>query len=281
MEIIIGKNSGFCRGVEKAVIEAEEKLEKSKETIYCLGELVHNTQVVNKLKKKGLIIVNTIDEAKGKVIIRAHGIPKKIYKQAQERKLELIDCTCTKVKEIHKISEKYVKEGYYIFLIGIKKHPETIGTAGFCEGKVSVIEKIEEIEKAEEKFDKSKRNKILIISQTTFHLKKFEEIVTQIKEKIKIPIEIKNTICNTTQVRQKETEELAKQVEYMIVIGGKNSSNTTKLYEIANQNCKNVIMVEKKEELNIQKIKQYQKIGIVAGASTAKESIKEIYNSIK
>lgn len=283
MEIIIGKTAGFCYGVKRAVNGAKEEIERAKEKVYCLGEIVHNKQVADSLKKQGLILIEDLKEAKGKTIVRAHGISKEIYDEAEKKKIELKDYTCPNVLKIHKIVEEYAKNGYYIFLCGSKKHPENIGTISYCGKNFYVIEKEEDTIKALEKLEKSGIKKLLLISQTTYSLEKFYIIEEIIKNELprKIELVVKNTICRATELRQKETEELSKKVEYMIVIGGVNSSNTKKLYEIAKTNCKNCVWIEIAEQLEIEKIKKYHKIGIMAGASTPKESIEEVIGVIR
>lgn len=278
MIIKVGKTSGYCYGVKNAVENAEKELNNSSETIYCLGELVHNKDVIDKLQEKGLKIIENIEEAKGKTIIRSHGVEKEIYQKAKQNNIDLIDLTCPIVLKIHKTVQEYSKQNYYIFLIGINKHPETIGTYSFCGANSTIISNIEDIDEAIEKFEKSKLENILVISQTTYSLKLFEEIIKQIKQKIPttVKIEIKNTICLSTENRQKETEKLSKEVELMIIVGGKNSSNTIKLYEIALKNCKNAIFIQNKNDIKKEEILKYEEIGIMAGSSTPEEIIKEI-----
>lgn len=274
MEIIVGKTAGFCYGVKNAVTKTEEKLKENKE-ISCLGELVHNGEVIKKLKEMGLQVIENIDEANEKVIIRAHGIPKEIYDKAKELNIELFDFTCPSVLKIHKLADEYSKKGYFIFLIGNKAHPESIGTISFCKENSYLLESENEIEEAIREFKKSNINKLLIIEQTTFSLEKFEKMVEKIKTAIDIDVhlEVKNTICNATKVRQEETSKISKEVECMIIIGGKNSSNTKKLYDIAKENCDNTFIVQNKQELSTDKVKKFKKIGIMAGASTPNESI--------
>lgn len=278
METKIGKTSGFCYGVKNAVEKAETELNHSNETVYCLGELIHNKEVTQKLKKKGLEFIEDIQEAKGKTIIRAHGIKKEIYEQAEKKNIELVDLTCPNVLKIHNIAQEYSLKNYYIFLIGEREHPEVIGTYSFCEKNATIISNIEEVEKAIEDLNKSNLKELLIISQTTYNLKKYEDIVKKIREQIKenIKIEEKCTICSATELRQKETEELSKEVDLMIIVGGRNSSNTNKLYDISCKNCNNVIFAENEKDIENEKISEFEKIGIMAGASTPKESIEEI-----
>lgn len=287
MEVIIGKNAGFCYGVEKAVETTKKELEKLNH-IHCLGELVHNSRVINELEKKGLKTIETIQEASKRVIIRAHGISKHIYEEAEKRKIELLDLTCPNVLKIHKIIEEYVNNDYFVFLIGSKKHPETLGSFGFAGSNACIIETDEDISLGIENLKKSNRNKLLIIVQTTFSLSKFNNLVDNITKELNenlknnlqtnITIEIKNTICNATKIRQEETKELSSKMDCMIIIGGKNSSNTKKLYEIAKLNCKNTFLIESSEELDGESMNAFGKIGIMAGASTPKEHIEEVKN---
>ena len=279
MNIIIGKTAGFCFGVKNAVDNTVEELKDNKQ-VYCLGELVHNKQVTEELISKGAIFIKDIEEARGKAIVRAHGVPVSVYQKAKELQIELKDLTCPKVLAIHKLAIKYSTENYYIFLVGQKTHPETIGTASFCGENASVIESIDDVEKEVEEFKKSTLEKVVVLAQTTISLEKFNNIVEEIKKYIE-NIEVKNSICASTKQRQEETEEISKKVECMIIVGGKHSSNSNKLYEIAKKNCKNVYFVETKDELDIEKIKNAKSIGIMAGASTPQKSVIEIVDIIR
>lgn len=277
MEILVGKTAGFCYGVKRAVEGAKKEVKESGK-IACLGEIVHNKEVIKDLQKEGICFVETIKEAKSKVIIRAHGITKEVYEEAKKQQIEIKDYTCPNVLKIHEIAQEYAKWGYYIFLLGTPNHPENIGTISYCGNHYSVINKIEEIYIAIKELEKSKIKKLLVISQTTYSLERFYIIEEIIKNELSkdIKIEVKNTICKATELRQKETEKLSKQVELMIIIGGKNSSNTKKLYEIAQKDCKQAICIETKEELIGEKLVGINKIGIMAGASTPQESIREV-----
>ena len=277
MEVLVGKTAGFCYGVKRAVEGAKKELMKNKK-ISCLGEIVHNKEVIKSLENEGLNFIESIEDAQNEVIIRAHGIPKEIYEKAESKKIELKDYTCPNVLKIHEIAEEYSKLGYFIFLLGTPNHPENVGTISYCGSNYHVIEKIEDAYKAIERLEKTGIKKLLIISQTTYSLEKFyiiEEIINNELPK-DIEIEVKNTICKATEIRQKETEELAKRVDMMIVIGGKNSSNTKKLYEIANANCEKTLCIETKKDLDGVKFEGISKLGIMAGASTPYESINEV-----
>lgn len=281
MEIVVGKTAGFCYGVKRAVEGATEEITKAKEPIYCLGEIVHNQQVIEKLEKLGIKCIEKIEEARGTVLIRAHGIPKEVYEMAEKMNINIQDFTCPNVLKVQKIAEKFRKEGYFIFLLGAKSHPENIATLSHCGKDYYIFEKEDEISKAMEVFKKTNKKKLLLISQTTYSLERFHRIEERLQEEVKNDINfvVENTICRTTELRQKETEELSKKMDAMIVIGGKNSSNTKKLYEIAKKNCKNTLLVESAQELEIQE--NIDKLGIMAGASTPKESIEEVIEFLK
>lgn len=282
MEIIVGKTAGFCYGVKRAVDGAKEALKQNK-ILYGLGEIVHNQEVIKELEELGMQFIENIGEANGKTIIRAHGIPKQVYEEARQSQIELIDYTCPKVLKVHQIAEEYANKGYYIFLLGNKKHPENIGTLSYCGENKFVIEKEEDTIKALEALEKSQIKKLLVISQTTYNLEKFYIIEEMIKNELPRNVElvIKNTICQATEIRQKETEEMAKKVDCMIVIGGKNSSNTKKLNEIAKQYCETVLLIENETELELDKIKPDDKVGIMAGASTPKKSVEGVIERLK
>ena len=256
MEIIVGKTAGFCYGVKRAIDGVKEESKNNK--LFCIGEIVHNRQVIEDLQNKGVNFVEDISkvhDAKSKVAIRAHGVKKEVYEIANKNKIDIIDYTCPNVLRIHEIAKEYY----------------------------SVIQDEKELKEALKRFEKTNIKKLLVISQTTFSLKKFTLIEQAIKEELKDEenIIIKNTICRATELRQKETEELSKKVDLMIIIGGKNSSNTIKLYEIAQKYCENSICIETADELQIEKISKYEKIGVMAGASTPKESIDNVIKKLE
>lgn len=281
MEIIVGKSAGFCFGVNNAVTKVA-KLIKEEKLVYCLGELVHNRQIIEGLEKEGLVTLDNIKEVpKGaKLIIRAHGEPPESYKKAEKNQNKIYDYTCPKVIKTHEDVEKNKKESY-IFIIGVKKHPEAIATKGFSGKNSYIVETKEDIKEAIQNFQKSKLKKLYIIAQTTFSLKKFNNLVEEISEELKdYEIEVNNSICASTRIRQEEAEKISKKVDYMIIIGGENSSNTKKLYDIAKENCTS-IHIQTKEQLNLEEIKTYKKIGITAGASTPKETVQEIVDILE
>ncbi len=227
--------------------------------------------------------IDSLDENSDKkeTIIRAHGITKETYEKAQNEGIKLIDLTCPKVLKIHRIVEEFYQKGYFIFLIGAKKHPEIIGTASFGEKNVCIIEQKEDIDNAIKIVENANFDNIAVVVQTTFSMSKFEEFVNYINSKITNKnVEIVNTICNATKVRQEETEEISKLVDCMIIIGGKNSSNTKKLYEIAINNCNSTVCIESYDEIDLNNYTNSKKIGIMAGASTPQESIEEVIKKL-
>ena len=283
MEIILGKTAGFCYGVTRAINGAKQELESKDERVYCLGEIVHNKNVIDNLKEKGLKFIENIEDAKGKTIIRAHGVTKDIYEKAKVMNIELKDLTCPKVLKIHDIAEKYTNLGYYIILVGSEKHPEVIGIKSFCMDESSdIVNDENDIENVISKIEMTENKKILIIAQTTYNSKKFDKIVEIFKEKLtnEYNIESIKTICPATEMRQKETEEIAKEVDYMIIIGDKKSSNTNKLYEISSKYCKKTIFINNSSELEISSINEKDKVGIMAGASTPKENIEHVFEKL-
>lgn len=277
MEILLGKTAGFCMGIKNAIKTTDENLKKYNK-LECLGDLLHNNQVLEKLKARGLKVIDSIDEAKEKVIIRAHGVTKEIYEMAEKRNIELIDCTCPKVLKVHELAEKLSKKNSYIVVIGEKKHPETIGTYSFVQNG----EIIQDIEELKLRMDELNKKEIVeVITQTTCNIKKFKEIENYLKENIKTKLKVHNRICNATELRQKETDKISKQVDFMIIIGGIKSSNTNKLYEISKQNCKNAIKIETVKELYNINFNNINKVGVMAGASTPDESIEDVINYLK
>lgn len=282
MNIVVGKLAGFCGGVINSVSKTDKLLEDGLKT-YCLGELVHNKQVFDKLKEKGLVFIDTLEEVEdgSRVIIRAHGVTKETYELAKKKKFDIIDLTCPNVLRIHEKAIKLVEEDFFIVLIAQKDHPEAIGTISFC-GKDSVIlEDKNGISEVVRLFKNSGKNKVAVISQTTYSMLKFDELVEELKNQLNdYEINIDNTICSATELRQKETSKLSEEVDAMIIIGGKNSSNTKKLYDIACSKCKNTYIVETIDDLK-EDMSVFDIVGVMVGASTPKESIDEVVDYLK
>lgn len=284
MEIILGKKSGFCPGVTRAVRKVQKELENTKK-LYCLGELIHNQEVIEELKQKGLQIVETIKEVPEgeKLVIRAHGIEKAVYEAAQKKNIKLLDLTCPKVLEIHKQAQNYANRGYHIVVIGKKEHPEIIGTISFCGNHVSVIEKQIDMIKEVNRINEGSLRNIAVLAQTTFSVAEFDFLVEKLKRNIakNCNIEINKTICDTTKARQQEATHIARQSELVIVIGDKKSTNTKQLYQIALDICSNAMQVETIQDLYMNYVRRFEKIGILAGASTKEETVQEVVKIIK
>ena len=277
MELIVGKYAGMCEGVNYAVKKAKEIVKENKK-IYCLGELVHNSQVISELEKDGMITVQDIEEIPNdsKVIFRTHGVPKEIYEKANKKGLEIYDLTCGNVRAIHmKVEKEKIKS--FIIIVGNASHPEVIGIKGFAGANSYVIEDADEILDAYIEYEKTKMEYVYVVGQTTFSSKKFDIIANELKENFAETIVIVDkTICSATDKRQDETREISKKVTSTVIIGGKNSSNTQKLLEIAKENCKKVYFAQTQKDLKEIDFANEEKVGIMAGASTPKEVVDDI-----
>jgi len=275
-EIILSPHSGFCFGVKLALEKAEEALQKTKgKRIYTCGPLIHNRNVTDGLKEKGIEIIDSPVEAeKGSVIIvRSHGEPESFYGMAQEKELEIVDATCPFVFRIHMLVKEAWKSGMQIVIAGDKDHPEVIGINGWCGNSAFVISSKEEA--AEIKSSK----KLFVVAQTTITKKLFEEVVGELSSR-NFEMKVENTICSATSERQDGCLLTAKNSDAMVIIGGRSSSNTAKLYEIAKKHCKNVYFVENIDDLALKEMQKYNRIGVAAGASTPENAIKEVISNM-
>lgn len=275
MEITVAKSAGFCFGVQRAVDSVYKELEENSGKICTFGPIIHNEQVVEDLNKRGIEVIDTVEQLKkikeGTVVIRSHGVAKEIYDILEQQKLKMVDATCPFVKKIHNIVLDESNNGKTIIIIGNDNHPEVEGIKGWVNGEVIVINKEEQIEK----LSLPEQTKACIVSQTTFNHNKFKYLVEIIRKK-GYDITVVNTICNATHVRQVEAQKISSEVDGMIVIGGKNSSNTQKLYDICRNECENTFYVQTVKDLNLHELKSLKSIGITAGASTPKNIIEEV-----
>ncbi|MBU5460551.1 bifunctional 4-hydroxy-3-methylbut-2-enyl diphosphate reductase/30S ribosomal protein S1 [Anaerostipes sp. MSJ-23] len=275
MEVILAKTAGFCFGVKRAVDTVYK--EAGKENVYTYGPIIHNEQVVSDLEKKGVSVLRTKEELehleKGTVIIRSHGVAKEIYDLIEKKGLTLVDATCPFVKKIHKVVQKASEEGKKIIIVGSAEHPEVEGIRGWCNGKVEIIANMEDVK------EMTLSGPACLVSQTTFNYKKFKDLVEIISQK-GYDIEVCNTICNATEERQMEAKSIAANVDAMIVIGDKHSSNSQKLFEISNKECKNTFFVQTLKDLDLKPFESIGKVGITAGASTPQKIIKEVHASM-
>lgn len=276
MKVTVAKSAGFCFGVERAVESVYSETENKNEEIYTFGPIIHNEQVVHDLEKKGVKVINSIDEIEKlnncTVVIRSHGVAKQIYDALDRDKIKVVDATCPFVKKIHNIVKDESEKGKTIIIIGNNNHPEVEGIKGWSCGKTIVIND----EKQIENLDIAENEKICIVSQTTFNHNKFKYLVEIIQKK-GYDINVVNTICNATHLRQAEAKEISSEVDAMIVIGGKNSSNTQKLYDICKEQCDNTYYIQTVEDLDMSELESLESIGITAGASTPKNIIEEVH----
>lgn len=273
MEITVANTAGFCFGVKRAIELTENALLKG-ENVYSVGSIVHNKFVNAELKNKGLIFVDSIEDVPigSNVIIRAHGITEAESKVCKDRNLNVVDTTCPNVRYIHEIVNKYSNEGYFIIIIGDKNHPEVIGISGWTNGKFKVISCIDDISMCE-------LNKVCIVSQTTMNVETNSLLVEEVKRRAKECI-VFDTICKATENRQNELKSLAKDADYVIVIGDKASANSNRLYEIAKNMC-NSQFIENIDELDLNFLEQSCKICVMAGASTPKCLIDQVVDKLK
>lgn len=277
MEIKIAKNAGFCFGVKRAMQMASDELDDKSTKVYSLGPLIHNKQAVSRYEEKGLKVVDEIDQIPSdeRVIIRSHGVGENIYNEAHDKSVKIVDTTCPFVKKIHEIVNDFYKKGYKIIIIGNKDHPEVIGINGWCDYSAIIIKTIDDIGGID--FDEDAR--YCVVSQTTVDIDAYEKIVSKLNSILK-DATMKNTICSATKERQLSAKNLAKEVECMIVIGGKHSSNTQKLVNIC-KDVTNTFAIETKDELNKDELKNYNLIGITAGASTPDWIISDVIEFLK
>lgn len=278
--IKLAKTAGFCFGVKRAVNTVYEQIESSDGQIYTYGPIIHNEEVVKDLEEKGVRVIDSeedIDKLSedATVIIRSHGATKKICDLIKEKGANLVDATCPFVKKIHNIVAEKSEDGFHIVIIGNDKHPEVEGIKGWSKSAVTVINTEEEAEN----FSVSDDKNVCIVSQTTFNYKKFHKLVEIIQKKVYNVI-IVNTICNATSERQVEAKQIATEAESMIVIGGKTSSNTQKLYEICKEECKNTYYIQTAKDLETVQL-EGDVIGITAGASTPKNIIEEVQANVR
>ena len=277
MQVELAKSAGFCFGVQRAVDTVYKQIEEnSAEKIYTYGPIIHNEEVIKDMEKKGVEVILSEEELKqiksGIVIIRSHGVPKRICDLLDENGVRYVDATCPFVKKIHRIVEEKSRDGYHIVIIGNREHPEVMGIEGWAQGPATIIQTEEEA-RAFELVPESE--KVCVVAQTTFNYNKFKDLVEIISEK-RYDIIVLNTICNATKERQEEAYDIAKRVDAMIVIGDKRSSNTQKLFEICSNACADTYYIQTLGDLNMNQLRSVETVGITAGASTPNKIIEEV-----
>ena len=280
MKVIKAKTAGFCFGVKRAVDTVYEQVDACSSLIYTYGPIIHNEEVVRDMESKGVVVLRSEEELdaleKGTVIIRSHGVGKWIYDKLEARNIRIVDATCPFVKKIHNIVRKASAEGAHIVIIGNPDHPEVQGIRGWAGEKVTVVQDKESAEGV----DFGKKEKICVVSQTTFNYNKFKDLVEIIKKK-SYDVSVLNTICNATKERQTEAKSIAESVDAMIVIGDKHSSNTQKLFEICRMACNNTYYIQTLDDLNLNQLGSVETVGITAGASTPNNIIEEVQNNVR
>jgi (E)-4-hydroxy-3-methyl-but-2-enyl pyrophosphate reductase len=281
VEIIIAPNSGFCFGVERNIKLAQsvipygkEKGKKGKKPIYSLGPLIHNPQVVSNLEEQGIKVVSKLAGIKkGTLIIRSHGVPPELLEEARRKKFKIIDATCPFVQRAQKLVSQLVKEHYKVVIVGDSSHPEVLSLQGFSYGHGIVISDPKEADKIPFSL------KIGVVAQTTQSIDNFRDVVAKLVTKAK-ELKIYNTICEATARRRESAKSIAGKVDLMLVVGGYNSANTTRLAEICRKENPKTYHIEKLGDFNLKLLKGKKKIGITAGASTPDWVIKDIAKEI-
>ena len=275
MKVRVAETAGFCFGVKRAVDKVYEQAEKAEGFIYTYGPIIHNEEVVKDLTARGVKVIGSKEELdgveSGTVIIRSHGVSREIQERIEARGLNLVDATCPFVKKIHKIVERESRKGAGIVIIGDAMHPEVEGIRGWCQGDVTVLQTEEEARN----FTADSTKKLCLVSQTTFNYNKFHKLVEIISEK-GYDIIVLNTICNATEERQTEARRIARESDGMIVIGGRHSSNTRKLFEICKNECENTYYIQTLDDLDVRQLHSMSCVGITAGASTPNNLIEEV-----
>ena len=282
LNILLCAPRGFCAGVDRAVDIVEKSLKKFGAPVYVRHEIVHNKHVVQTLKNKGVIFVDELDQVDDKsrpVIFSAHGVAKKVYKDAEVKNLQFIDATCPLVSKVHREAELLNKQGYKIILIGHKNHPEVIGTMGqLPNGEVTLIETIEDIDHIN-----ADPEKIAYITQTTLSVDDTKDIIEALKVKFpKIKEPIKSDICYATTNRQAAVKNIANRCDVFLVVGSQQSSNSQRLVEVAKKNgSKESFLVHQDFEVPVELIKNAKCIGVSSGASAPDVLVDQLLDQIK
>ena len=273
MEIIIAKSGGFCRGVKKAVDTA---LTISPENTYIYGEIIHNPDVVAQITQRGIVMVEDLNEVPSgaTLIIRSHGVGEAVYKLCAKRNVKIVDCTCEFVRRTQKIIREQYALGKTIVIVGERTHPEVIGLNGWCDNTAFIFSS------ETDDFSILPEKECCIVAQTTYSKEKFEKIIKNLNNKRGKTVEVFETICYTTIGRQNEASELAKKCDAVLVIGGLNSSNTNKLYDICAKHCPNVFRLTNAADFQYKTIKRFKKVGIVTGASTPNAQTQEVLSKM-
>ena len=269
MRVILARNSGFCRGVRHAVDTA---MRADAENTFVLGEIIHNKDVIDAIERRGVRQVESLGDVPdgATVIFRSHGVPESFYAEAESRGIKVLDCTCGFVRKTQKIVSEQYTAGKTIIIVGEPTHPEVVGLQGWCKNSAIVINSEDAVLPSLEGKD------VCIVSQTTFSVEKFEKIIENIKKQREKTVAVFKTICYTTIGRQSEAEEIAEKCDAVLVIGGLNSSNTNKLFEVASKKCAHVFRLANATDFDYSVLKIFLNVGIVSGASTPDAQTREV-----
>jgi (E)-4-hydroxy-3-methyl-but-2-enyl pyrophosphate reductase len=275
MKIKIASQAGYCYGVERALRMAGEAAERESKPIFTLGPIIHNPQVVESFAAKGVKQVAGIEKIdKGTIIVRTHGVDPLVIAGAKDKGLSIVDATCPFVAKAQQRAAELVRDGYTLIIIGEKEHPEVVGILAHAQGRAVVVERLEDIANIQ-------GGKALgVVVQTTQSLDNFQQIVAALAPKAR-EIKVFNTICNATTRRQQSAHELAEEVELMIVVGGKNSANTSRLVQICRETGTATHHIETAKELDPAWFTGIDIVGLTAGASTPERLLKEVIERLK
>ena len=274
MNVMVAEHIGFCFGVMRALNIAKKTKEGTDKPVFTLGPLIHNPQAVHELEELGIHPINSLDEAHGGIlIIRSHGVPPDVIEKAKEKGFEIVDATCPFVKRVQEYARKLCEEGYRVIVVGEENHPEVIGIIGHTGGKAEAMNK-RRIPVIED------RDRIGMVAQTTQSIENLKLAISYVVERVK-ELKVYNTICNATYMRQQSTKLLAKEVDLMLVVGGKMSANTSRLVEIArNEGCE-TYHIETKEDIDPTWFSGKITVGVASGTSTPDWVIKDVVEYIK
>jgi len=276
MEVFLAENSGFCFGVKRAIKIAFQTAREGLGPVFTYGSLIHNPQVVAELEKKGVRPIDSLGEIEeGTVIIRSHGVPPKIISEAKSRSITVVDATCPFVRKAQELASSLQSEGYRVVVVGEADHPEVKGIIGHAGSKAVVLDYRDRGPDL-----RVGSGKIGVIAQTTLLLDRFQMMVSRLLE-IATELKIYNTICSATALRQESTLNLAEKVDLMIVVGGKNSANTSRLAELCRSVGKDTFHIETAKELDPEWFRDNCKVGVTAGASTPDWIIDDVIGAIK
>ena len=280
MKVKVAETAGFCFGVKRAVDTVYREIESGEKPVYTFGPIIHNEQVVEDLENRGVQVIHSEEELEGlsggTVVIRSHGVSRDVCEKIEARGMKIVDATCPFVKKIHRIVDEEGRKGRHVVIIGSADHPEVQGIMGWASGPVTVIHTAEEAES----FVPEDGKPISIVAQTTFNYNKFQELV-EILEKKRYDKVVLNTICSATEERQLEARQIACEADTMIVIGGRHSSNTQKLYEICRKECENTYYIQTLVDLDTKPFQCIGCVGITAGASTPNNIIEEVQKHVR